>query len=189
MVAIRNTAGHRTVVGGAPSVSVLPASAVSPSTGSRIGFGLEPHEAFVGHPRIPGQAAHRRVPGHTYWTARHGRPPRPWCPPPAPAPGALRWRRPRSPAATVSRAAVVLNGLPDRDDPAAMVVTVRCPHCVGRHVHGLPAPVRVGRDGTFGHRAAHCGATAGYWVVDPNGRVGVILRRHAKQASRGGRSR
>ena len=60
-----------------------------------------------------------------------------------------------------------------------MLLTVRCPHCGDRHVHDLPAPVRVGRDGTFGHRAALCGAAAGYWVVDPNGRVGVILRRHA----------
>ena len=92
---------------------------------------------------------------------------------------------------TPTHAAVVLNGLPDRDDPAAVLVTVRCPHCGDRHVHGLPAPVRVGRDGTFGHRAALCGAAAGYWVVDPNGRVGVILRRHAKHAPssprRGGR--
>ena len=47
---------------------------------------------------------------------------------------------------------------------------------------GLSAPVQLGRDGTFGHRAAHCGAAAGYWVTDPNGRVGVILRRQAKQA-------
>jgi hypothetical protein len=23
---------------------------------------------------------------------------------------------------------------------------------------------------------------AGYWVIDPNGRVGVIMRRHAKHA-------
>ena len=74
---------------------------------------------------------------------------------------------------------MVLNGLPDRDDPGAMLVTVRCPHCGDRHVHGLPAPVRVGRAGTFGYRAALCGAAAGHWVVDPNGRVGVILRRHA----------
>ena len=92
---------------------------------------------------------------------------------------------------TPTHAAVVLNGLPDRDDPAAVLVTVRCPHCGDRNVHGLPAPVRVGRDGTFGHRAALCGAAAGYWVVDPNGRVGVILRRHAKHAlsspRRGGR--
>jgi len=79
---------------------------------------------------------------------------------------------------THAHAAVVLNGLPDRDDPGAMVVTVRCPHCGDRHVHGLPAPVRVGQDGTYGHRPALCGATAGYWVIDPNGRVGVILRRH-----------
>ena len=43
--------------GGAPPV--LPGSAVSPSTGSRIGFGLEPYKAFVGHPRVPCQAAHR----------------------------------------------------------------------------------------------------------------------------------
>ncbi len=83
---------------------------------------------------------------------------------------------------TPTHAAVVLNGLPDRDDPAAVLVTVRCPHCGDRHVHGLPAPVRVGRDGTFGHRAALCGAAAGYWVVDPNGRVGVILRRHTRHA-------
>jgi hypothetical protein len=83
---------------------------------------------------------------------------------------------------TPTHAAVVLNGLPDRDDPGAVQVTVRCPHCGDRHVHGLPAPVRVGRDGTFGHRSALCGATAGYWVIDPNGRVGVILRRHAKHA-------
>src|SRR5664280_2902199 len=34
----------------------------------------------------------------------------------------------------------------------------------------------------LGHRSALCGATAGYWVIDPNGRVGVILRRHAKHA-------
>ena len=83
---------------------------------------------------------------------------------------------------TPTHAAVVLNGLPDRDDPGAVQATVRCPHCGDRHVHGLPAPVRVGRDGTFGHRSALCGATTGYWVVDPNGRVGVILRRHAKHA-------
>jgi len=83
---------------------------------------------------------------------------------------------------TPTHAAVVLNGLPDRDDPGAMLVTVRCPHCGDRHVHGLPAPVRVGRDGTFGHRAALCGAAAGYWVIDPNGRIGVIQRRHAKHA-------
>ena len=83
---------------------------------------------------------------------------------------------------TPTHAAVVLNGLPDRDDPGAVQVTVRCPHCGDRHVHGLPAPVRVVRDGTFGHRSALCGATAGYWVIDPNGRVGVILRRHAKHA-------
>jgi hypothetical protein len=81
-----------------------------------------------------------------------------------------------------AHAAVVLNGLPDGDDPGAMVVTVRCPHCGDRHVHGLPAPVRVGRDGTFGHRAALCGAAAGYWVIDPNGRVGVVMRRHVKHA-------
>ena len=81
-----------------------------------------------------------------------------------------------------AHAAVVLNGLPDRDDPGAVQVTVRCPHCGDRYVHGLPAPVRVGRDGTFGHRPALCGAAAGYWVIDPNGRVGVILRRHAKHA-------
>ena len=81
---------------------------------------------------------------------------------------------------TPTHAAVVLNGLPDRDDPGAMLVTVRCPPCGDRHVHGLPAPVRVGRDGTFGHRAALCGAAAGYWVIDPNGRIGVIQRRHAK---------
>ncbi len=85
-------------------------------------------------------------------------------------------------AVTPTHAAVVLNGLPDGDDPGAMLVTVRCPHCGDRHVHGLPAPVRVGRDGTFGHRAALCGAAVGYWVIDPNGRVGVILRRHAKHA-------
>ena len=83
---------------------------------------------------------------------------------------------------TPTHAAVVLNGLPDRDDRGAVQVTVRCPHCGDRHVHGLPAPVRVGRDGTFGHRSALCGAAAGYWVIDPNGRVGVILRRHAKHA-------
>ena len=92
---------------------------------------------------------------------------------------------------TPTRTAVVLNGLPDRDDPDAVEVTVRCPHCGDRHVHGPPAPVRVGRDGTFGHRAALCGAAAGYWVIDPNGRVGVILRRHVKHAPasprRGGR--
>ena len=86
---------------------------------------------------------------------------------------------------THAHAAVVLNGLPDRDDPGAMVVTVRCPHCGDRHVHGLPAPVRVGQDGTYGHRPALCGATAGYWVIDPNGRVGVILRRQAKHAPSG----
>ena len=85
---------------------------------------------------------------------------------------------------TPTHAAVVLNGLPDRDDRGAVQVTVRCPHCGDRHVHGLPAPVRVVRDGTFGHRSALCGATAGYWVIDPNGRVGVILRRHAKHARR-----
>jgi len=83
---------------------------------------------------------------------------------------------------TPTHTAVVLNGLPDRDHPGAVQVTVRCPHCGDRHVHGLPAPVRVGQDGTFGHRAALCGAAAGYWVIDPNGRVGVIMRRHAKHA-------
>lgn len=56
------------------------------------------------------------------------------------------------------------------------------PACGGRHVHDLPAPVRAGRDGTYGHRAAHCGADPGYRVIDPNGRVVVILRRQAKHA-------
>ena len=43
---------------------------------------------------------------------------------------------------TPTHAAVVLNGLPDTGKLAAVLVTVRCPHCGDRHVHGLPAPVR-----------------------------------------------
>lgn len=82
--------------------------------------------------------------------------------------------------ATPTNAAVVLSGEPNRDDPGSLLVAVRCPHCGARHIHGLSAPVQLGRDGTYGHRAAHCGAAAGYWVTDPNGRVGVILRRQAK---------
>ena len=43
--------------GGAPPV--LPGSAVSLFDGQSDRFGLEPHKAFVGHPRVPCQAAHR----------------------------------------------------------------------------------------------------------------------------------
>ena len=49
-------------------------------------------------------------------------------------------------AVTPTHAAVVLNGLQDRGDPGAMVITVRCPFCGDRHVHGLPAP-GAGRSG------------------------------------------
>ena len=46
---------------------------------------------------------------------------------------------------TTTDVAVVLNGLPDRDDPDAVEVTVRCPHCGDRHVWASGCSLRRGR--------------------------------------------
>ena len=58
--------------------------------------------------------------------------------------------------------AKILRITPPYRDGGSFRVSVKCPHCLEIHYHGL------GREkDLWGHRTADCGADAGYYVKEP----------------------
>ena len=58
--------------------------------------------------------------------------------------------------------AQVIHSEPNPHHPAALILTVACPHCGRLHRHGghsIESP-------NHGHRASHCHNGSGYWIVD-----------------------
>lgn len=69
--------------------------------------------------------------------------------------------------------AEIIKAEPNPTFPGAVLVTIRCPLCGKKHVHGVPKQ-DVGTQ-VYGHRISHCTGTdhllEGYFLTDPGGLV------------------